>query len=40
MKLNCSIYFWSIGVMEYWKNENPTPVFCNFKKGTSRISDA
>jgi hypothetical protein len=29
-----------LGVMEYWKNENPTPIFCNFKQRTSRISDA
>jgi len=21
--------------MEYWKNENPTPIFCNFKQRSS-----
>jgi hypothetical protein len=31
---------WSVGVMEYWKNENPTPIFCNFKQRPSRFSDA
>jgi hypothetical protein len=40
MRLLCSTYLWSVGVMEYWKNENPTPIFCNFKQRTSRISDA
>jgi hypothetical protein len=36
----CSTYFWSIGVMEYWKNENPTPIFCNLEQKPSRSSDA
>jgi hypothetical protein len=27
-------------VMEYWKNENPTPIFCNFTQRSSRFSDA
>jgi hypothetical protein len=27
-------------VMEYWKNKNPTPIFCNFKYRLSRFSDA
>ena len=40
MTLLCSTYIWSVGVMEHWKNENPTPIFCNFKQKTSRISDA
>jgi hypothetical protein len=40
MTLLCSTYLWSVGVMEYWKNENPTPIFCNFKQRKSRISDA
>jgi hypothetical protein len=31
---------WSVGVMEYWKNENPTPIFCNSKQRPSRSSDA
>jgi hypothetical protein len=39
MTLLCSTYLWSVGVMEYWKNENPTPIFCNFKQSPSRISD-
>ena len=26
--------------MEYWKNEHPTQIFCNFKQRTSRIYDA
>ena len=26
--------------MEYWKNENPTPIFCNFKQRPSKFSDA
>jgi len=26
MTLLCSTYFWSVGVMEYWKNEKPTPI--------------
>jgi hypothetical protein len=38
--LLCSTYLWSDGVMEYWKNENPTPIFCNFKQRPSRFSDA
>ncbi len=40
MTLFYSTYLWSVGVMEYWKNENPTTIFCNFKKRTSIISDA
>jgi hypothetical protein len=40
MTLICSTYLWSIGVMEYWKNENPTPIFCNYKQRPSRFSDA
>jgi hypothetical protein len=40
MTLLCSTYLWSVGVMEYWKNENPTPIFRNFKQRTSKISDA
>jgi hypothetical protein len=36
----CSTYLWSVGVMEYWKNENPTPIFCNFEQRLSRFSDA
>jgi hypothetical protein len=39
MTLLCSTYLWSVGVMEYWKNENPTPIFCNFKQRLSRFSD-
>jgi hypothetical protein len=27
-------------VMEYWKNQNPTPIFCNLKQRPSRFSDA
>jgi hypothetical protein len=27
-------------VMEYWKNENPTPIFCNLEQRPSRFSDA
>jgi hypothetical protein len=38
--LLCSTYFWSIGVMECWKNENPIPIFCNFKQKPSRFSGA
>jgi hypothetical protein len=26
--------------MEYWKNENHTPIFCNFKQRPSRSSNA
>ena len=26
--------------MEYWKNENPTPIFCNLKQRPSKLSDA
>jgi hypothetical protein len=40
MTLLCSTHFWSVGVMEYWKNENPIPVFCNFKQKPSRFSGA
>jgi hypothetical protein len=40
MTLFCSKYLWSVGVMEYWKNENPTPIFCNLKQRASRFSDA
>jgi hypothetical protein len=40
MTLLRSTYVWSVEVMEYWKNENPTPIFCNFIQRTSRISDA
>jgi hypothetical protein len=40
LTLYCSIYRWSVGVMEYWKNEKPTPIFCNFKLRPSRFSDA
>ena len=39
MTLLCSTYLWSLGVMEYWKNEIPTPTFCNFKQRASRISE-
>jgi hypothetical protein len=35
MTLLCSKYLWSVGVMEYWKNENPTPIFCNLKQRAS-----
>jgi hypothetical protein len=34
-----STYLWSVGVMEYWKNEIPTPIFCNFMQRPSRFSD-
>jgi len=34
-----STYLWSVGVMEYWKNEIPTPIFCNFIQRPSRFSD-
>jgi hypothetical protein len=40
MALLYSTYLWSIGVMEYWKNENPTPIFCNLEQKPSRFSDA
>jgi hypothetical protein len=40
MTLLCSTYLWSVGVMEYWKNENSTPIFCNFKWRPSSFSDA
>jgi hypothetical protein len=40
MTLYCSTYLWNVGVMEYWKNKNPTPIFCNFKQRTLRISNA
>jgi len=40
MMLLCSTYLWSVGVMEYWKNEIPTPIFCNFIQMPSRFSDA
>jgi hypothetical protein len=41
MILLYSTYLWSVGVMEYWKNENPTPpIFYNFKQRPSRFSDA
>jgi hypothetical protein len=32
MALFYSKYLWSVGVMEYWKNENPTPIFCNLEQ--------
>jgi hypothetical protein len=40
MTLLCSTYLWSIGVMEYWKNENPTSTLCSFKRRSWRIYDA
>jgi hypothetical protein len=40
MILLCSKYLWSVGVMEYWKNENLTPIFCNFIQKPSSSSDA
>jgi hypothetical protein len=40
MTLNCLTYLWSIGVMEYWKNENPTPIVCDFMQRPSISSDA
>ena len=40
MTLLCSKYLWSVGLMEYWTNENPTPLFCNLKQNASRFSDA
>jgi len=39
MTLLGSTYLWSVGVMEYWKNEIPTPIFCNFIQKPSRFSD-
>jgi hypothetical protein len=38
--LFCSTYIWSVGVMEYWKNGDPTPIFCNLEQRPSRFSDA
>jgi hypothetical protein len=40
MTLLCSTYIWSVGVMEYWKNENPTPIFCDLEQKPSGFSDA
>jgi hypothetical protein len=34
MTLLCTTYLWSVGVMEYWKNEQPTPIFCDLKRRT------
>jgi len=40
MTLLYATYLWSVGVMEYWKNENPTTIFCNFKQKLSKFSNA
>jgi hypothetical protein len=40
MTLLCSTYLWSIGVMEYWKNGNLTPICCKLEQRPSRFSDA
>ena len=32
MTLLCYTYLWSIGVLEYWKNINLTPIFCNLEQ--------
>jgi hypothetical protein len=40
MTLLYSKLLWSVGVMEYWKNENPTPIFRNFKQRPSRFYNA
>jgi hypothetical protein len=40
MTMLCSTYLWSVGVMEYWKNENPILPLNNFKRWISRYSDA
>ena len=33
MTLLCSIYLWSVGVMEYWKNKTQLQFYVNLNRG-------
>ena len=40
MALLCSTCLRSIGVMEYWENEIPAPIFCKLEQKPSRFFNA